>query len=772
MKNIDSYSHVRGESIYVDDIPVQEGTLYGVALGSPIAKAQLTGIDTSEAFIEGVKAILTSKDIPGKNQIGGILEDEELFVDKQISFIGQPIALIVAESEFIAREARRKISITYEEEIPILDPREAKEKGEFIVPPRTLLLGDTEKAFEQCDLIIEGKADSGGQEHLYIETQGSYVIPIENGGLKVFSSTQSVSLIQKTIAKVLDLPMHKVEVDTRRLGGAFGGKEDQATAWACMASLATFLLRIPVKVILHRFDDINMTGKRHPYTSDFKIGLLKEGKIIAYEVEFYQDAGAKSDLSPAILGRTLFHTQNSYAIPNIKTTAYSCRTNTLPNTAFRGFGGPQGMFVIESAIAKAAEMLGIDACEIQKKNLISNGDLFVYKQEANDTQAKSTWEEAEKLYNKEEIIASINEYNTNNHYLKKGLAFMPVCFGISFNKISMNKAASLVHVYQDGSVSVSTGAVEMGQGVNTRILQVPAEIFSIKPERVKVETTNTTRVANVSPTAASVGADMNGKATEQACNKILDRLKEVAAKELKETNIDLITFDNEKVCYNNVPTALTWDNLLSIALENRVDLSAHGYYATPTLTYNPEAERNIAFAYHAYGTAITVVTVDCLRGNCEIDGVYVVHDYGKPWNPVIDLGQTEGGIVQGIGWMTSEEVMYDEKGRLISNALSTYKVPDVYAVPKEIKVKFLERTEEEKLGLMGSKAVGEPPLMYGIGTYFAIRNAIKVFNPAYDMPYEAPMTPERVLFGLYGKIDLEPKKEESTNNEKIVQSID
>jgi xanthine dehydrogenase large subunit len=336
----------------------------------------------------------------------------------------------------------------------------------------------------------------------------------------------------------------------------------------------------------------------------------------------------------------------------------------------------------------------------------------------------------------------------------------------------MNKAASLVHVYQDGSVSVSTGAVEMGQGVNTRILQVPVEIFSIKPERVKVETTNTTRVANVSPTAASVGADMNGKATEQACNKILDRLKEVAAKELKETNIDLITFDNEKVCYNNVPTALTWDNLLSIALENRVDLSAHGYYATPTLTYNPEAERNIAFAYHAYGTAITVVTVDCLRGNCAIDGVYVVHDYGKHWNPVIDLGQTEGGIVQGIGWMTSEEVMYDEKGRLISNALSTYKVPDVYAVPKEIKVKFLERTEEEKLGLMGSKAVGEPPLMYGIGTYFAIRNAIKVFNPAYDMPYEAPMTPERVLFGLYGKIDLEPKKEESTNNEKIVQSID
>jgi len=324
----------------------------------------------------------------------------------------------------------------------------------------------------------------------------------------------------------------------------------------------------------------------------------------------------------------------------------------------------------------------------------------------------------------------------------------------------MNKAASLVHVYEDGSVSVSTGAVEMGQGVNTRILQVPAEIFSISPDKIKVETTNTTRVANVSPTAASVGADMNGKATEQACYIILDRLREVAAKELKESNTDLITIDNEIICHNNVPTALRWENLLKIALDNRVDLSAHGYYATPSLSYDPDAERNTAFAYHAYGTSITVVIVDCLRGNYEIDGVYVVHDYGKPWNPIIDLGQTEGGIVQGIGWMTSEEVMYDDKGRLMSNALSTYKVPDIYAVPKEIKIKFLERTEEEKLGLMGSKAIGEPPLMYGIGTYFAIRNAIKAFNPAYEMPYESPMTPERVLFGLYGNVDLVPKKKE------------
>ena len=758
MKNIDSFSHVRGESIYVDDIPLLEGTLFAVAFGSPIAKGHLTSIETSKAFIDGVKAIITFKDIPGKNQIGGIIKDEELFVEKQISFIGQPIAMIVAESEFIAREARRKISITYEEETPILDPREAKEKGEFIVPPRTLLLGDPEKAFDQCDFIIEGKVDSGGQEHLYIETQGSYVIPIENRALKVYSSTQSVSLVQKTIAEVLDLPMHKVEVDTRRLGGAFGGKEDQATAWACMASLATFILKTPVKMILHRFDDINMTGKRHPYSSDFKIGLTKAGKILAYEVEFFQDAGAKSDLSPAILGRTLFHAQSSYAIPNIKATAYSCRTNTLPNTAFRGFGGPQGMFVIESAISKSAEILGVDACEIQKKNLINNGDLFIYKQETKDPQARSTWKKAEKLYDKEKLIESINEFNSKNRYFKKGFAFMPVCFGISFNKISMNKAASLVHVYEDGSVSISTGAIEMGQGVNTRILQVPAEIFSINPDRIKVETTNTTRVANVSPTAASVGADMNGKATEQACNIILERLKEVAANELNQTNINVITIENEIVCHNHDPTAITWENLLSIALENRVDLSAHGYYATPNLIFDPNVERNTAFAYHAYGTAIIVVTVDCLRGNYEFDGVYVVHDYGKPWNPVIDLGQTEGGIVQGIGWMTSEEVIYDEKGRLTSNALSTYKVPDIYAVPKEIKVKFLERTEEEKLGLMGSKAIGEPPLMYGIGAYFAIRNAIKAFNPVSDMPYKAPMTPERVLFGLYGKIDLDPKK--------------
>jgi xanthine dehydrogenase large subunit len=756
MKNIDTYTHVRGESIYIDDLPVLNGTLYAAVFDSPVAHGKIISLDTAEAEkTKGVVKVFTANDIPGENQIGGIVPDEELLASTHVHFCGMPVALVVAGSEETARAAVKKIRVEIEELEVITDPRVAKEKGELIIPPRTFKLGDPDKAWQQCDHIFQGRADSNGQEHLYIETQGAYALPQENGAIKIYSSTQGPTAVQRTIARILNLPMHKIEVETTRLGGGFGGKEDQANAWGALCALAAHHLKRPVKYCLHRMEDMRMTGKRHPYSSDFKIGLNKDLKIVAYEVTFYQNAGAAADLSPAVMERTLFHCTNSYFIPNVKATAYSCRTNLPPNTAFRGFGGPQGMFVIESAIAKAADALGVPALEIQKRNLIQTGDEFPYGQKA-ESEAIACWTKAEELYDINRLKKEVDKFNAGNRWFKKGIAMMPVCFGISFTKTFMNQARSLVHVYTDGSVGISTAAVEMGQGVNTKVLQVAAKVFSLSPEKIKVQSTSTYRIANTSPTAASAAADLNGKATMMACEKILERLKQVAAEELK-TSVENIELKDEWVWVNGKKTELDWKNLAMTAHMKRVSLSELAHYAPPGIHFDPKKEKGHPFTYHVYGTAIITVTVDCLRGIYEFDSVKVVHDFGSSMNRIIDLGQCEGGIVQGIGWMTMEELLYDKNGRLMSNALSTYKVPDIYSVPQKITVHFLQ-TEKDNLAVFKSKAVGEPPLMYGIGAFFALRNAIKAFNPKADVKFDAPMTPEKVLMNLYPQPLPEDKK--------------
>ena len=748
MKNIDSYTHTRGESIYLDDIPMLNGTLFGAAYGSPLAHGKIRKLDLSAAEkMPGVQRIFTYKDIPGRNQVGGIIPDEPLLAEGHVHFVGMPVAFVVAETAEMAYAAVKKITINIDPLPIITDPREAKEKGELIVPPRTFKLGDTTAAWNDCAHIFEGTADTNGQEHLYIETQGAYTIPVENNCIKVYSSTQGPTAVQRHMADVLAIPMHRLEVDVTRLGGGFGGKEDQATMWAILCALATYHLKRPVKYCLHRMEDMLMTGKRHPYSSDFKIGLSSDLKIIAYEATFYQNAGAAADLSPAVLERTLFHCTNSYFVPNVNATAFSCRTNLPPNTAFRGFGGPQGMFVIESAINKAADALGVPAYEIQKRNLLKTGEEFPYGQKA-QSEAHKCWNKAVEKYEVDKLISEIEAFNSTNKLYKKGLAFMPVCFGISFTKTLMNQARALVHVYTDGSISVSTGAVEMGQGVNTKMLQVAATVFSVDPSKVKVHTTNTFRVANTSPSAASATADLNGKAVEMACNNILGRLKIVAADMLKVIDVEAIQILNNQVWNDDEQTNITWEQLVLTAYIKRVNLSEHSHYATPQINFDHSKEKGHPFAYHVYGTAITVVTVDCLRGTYEFDAVKLVHDFGASMNPIIDRGQIEGGLVQGIGWMTMEEIIYDKEGRLRSNALSTYKVPDIYSVPKVIDIEFLQ-TNTDSLAIFRSKAVGEPPLMYGIGAFFALRNAIKAFNPKADPAYAAPMTPEKVLMALY-----------------------
>lgn len=747
MKNIDSYTHLRGESVYVDDIPIIQGTLYAAVFDSPIAHGKIRSVDYTNAFqSKGVVRIFTSADIPGQNQIGGIIPDEPLFAELYVHFCGMPIAMIVADSESNAREAVRKIRIDIEELPAITDPREAKAKNELIIPPRTFDLGNTSAAWSQCAHIFEGRTDTNGQEHLYIETQGAYAVPIENGGIKIYSSTQGPTAVQRTAASVLNIGMHQLEVDTARLGGGFGGKEDQATTWAVLCALAAFHLNKPVKYCLHRMDDMRMTGKRHPYSSDFKIGLDADLKIIAYEATFFQNAGAAADLSPAVLERTLFHCTNSYFIPNVKAIAYSCRTHLPPNTAFRGFGGPQGMFVMEAAIAKAAEALGINASEIQKRNLLRTGDEFPYGQRA-DSEAGACWAKTVEVYSPDALRQEVDAFNASNLFHKKGLALMPICFGISFTKTRMNQARALVHVYTDGSIGVSTGAVEMGQGVNTKILQVAAKIFSINPSRIRILPSNTSRIANTSPSAASATADLNGKATEKACNKLLERIISVASTELGVPE-DQILIKNEKVLVNGQPSKLSWNDAVMLTYNHRISLSEHAHYTPPNIHFDYHTEKGHPFTYHVYGTAIVTATVDCIRGTYEVDSVKVVHDFGESMNATIDRGQVEGGIVQGIGWMTMEELLYDEKGKLRSNALSTYKVPDIYSVPKQIHIEWLD-TKKDNMAIFKSKAVGEPPLMYGIGAFFAIRNAIKAFNPNAIVPFSAPLTPEKVLMGMY-----------------------
>jgi len=667
--------------------------------------------------------------------------------------------VVVAVSPDVARRAMRKIKINIAELPVITDPRIAFQKRQIIGATRTFALGNVDNAWEKCDVVVEGSCDIGGQEHVYLETQRARAVPLEGNIIRIYSSTQSPTAVQRMAAKVLGVKNHRVEVEVKRIGGGFGGKEDQATPWSCMAALAAWCTKKPVELVLNRAEDIKMTGKRHPYKSDFKIGVTKDGKILAYEATHYQNSGASADLSPAVLERTLFHSTNSYFVPNVQVSAVCCRTNLPPFTAFRGFGGPQGMFVMESAISKAAETLGIPREEIQQKNLLHENDMFPYGQRTKNCNIRSTWDTAVKKHNLNKIKQKVENFNINHFEKKKGFALMPVSFGISFTSTFMNQASALVHVFTDGSVSVSSGGVEMGQGLSTNIIQIAAEAFGIRPGRIKFEPTNTTRTANMSPSAASATTVLNGNAAVLAVNQILNRLKLLAAKELNIPDQDKLSIEDEKVLYDGHDTGWNWDKLVQTAYVSRVGLSAHGFYATPNIYFDRMKEKGRPFAYHVFGTAIIEVTLDRLRGTYDIDSVKIVHDLGRPLNELIDLGQVEGGLAQGLGWMTVEDLQFNEKGEFLSNALASYKVPDVYFMPDDIEVTFLENVAEET-GPFGNKAVGEPPLMYGIGVFFALRYAMQSFRSAKEFDFRSPLTPERVLLQIYSDYveDLAGKK--------------
>lgn len=746
MKNRDIYAHVRGESRFIDDLLIPSGTLFAAVYTSTVAHGKILSLNLGRALQkEGIVAVLTAQDIPGENQIGGIIQDEPLLAEDEVHFIGQPIAIVVAKTKEKAREALKLIEVNYKELPPIFCPRQAASNGQLLSPSRTISSGNVKEAFSKSDYVITGTVESGGQEHIYLEMQGAVAIPRDNQTMKVYSSTQAPTAVQRIVARCLGLPMNAIEVDVKRLGGGFGGKEDQATPWAVMAAVAAQKLSAPVKLVLTRTEDMRFTGKRHPYSTDYTIGVMKDGRIMAFQVTFYQNGGAANDLSPAVLERSLFHISGSYFIPNLEVTAYSCRTNLPPFTAFRGFGGPQAFFTIESAIHKAAETLGLPVAQVQKTNLLRENDSFHYGMKVKDCRATRVWEELHEKYNVAQHYDEIDAFNESHPLQKKGIAIMPICFGISFTSTFLNQAGALAHVYTDGSVRISTGAIEMGQNVNRKILMVAAQTMGLSEEYIFIDSTNTSRVANTSPTAASTGADMNGMAAVLACEKIQERLMKFAMKEynLKSKNLRI---KGDFLWNGKKKTDISWKKLVNDAYMNRLNLSAYAHYATPDISYDKKKEQGKPFAYHVYGAALTEVTLDCVRGTYHVDSVKIVHDAGRSLSPKIDRGQVEGALVQGIGWSTIEELLY-ANGRLVSDTLTTYKVPDIHSVP-EIDVLFLENADNPK-AVMYSKAVGEPPFMYGIGTYFALLAAMKAYEPRAESIYSIPMTSEKVFIFLH-----------------------
>jgi xanthine dehydrogenase large subunit len=728
--SLDAAQHTRGESVFIDDLPEPRGTLFGALLTSPIAHGTMLALDTrAAANAPGVRRIFTAKDVPGQNQIGAIVPDEPLFAEDGLHHVGQPIALVVATSPEAARAARALIELDCEALEPVVGPREAAARGQLLVPSRTLHHhdDDLEAVFAACSTVVSGASSTGGQEHLYLETQAALALPLEGGRLRIHAGTQGPTAVQRICARVLGLPMSAIEVEVRRLGGGFGGKEDQATPWATFAGLAARALGCPVKVVLTREEDMVFTGKRHPYEADWRLGLDADGKIQAFEATLFQNGGASADLSPAILERSLFHATNSYRVPHARITAHSCRTNLPPFTAFRGFGGPQGMFVIESALAHAAERIGIEREELQARNLLKDGDTFPYGQLATECHAERSFHELAETFDLAGRRAGVRAFNKTSARHKRGLAVMPITFGISFTNKMMNQAGALVHIYSDGSVHVATGAVEMGQGVTMKLRHIAALTLGCEPERVTVAATSTTTVANTSPTAASSGADLNGMAVRLACESLRARLDGVL---VEQPDLD-------------------WGALIETAFMARVWLSAGAHYATPRIDYDKEAETGSPFAYHVFGAALCEATVDCLTGTYTLDVVKIVHDAGKSLAPLVDQGQVEGALAQGIGWLTLEELAFAPDGRLLSNALATYKAPDIHSMPRDVEVRFLEDAANPH-AVLGSKGIGEPPLMYGMAAYFAIREAALAFRPEAGELLDAPLTPERLLLFLHG----------------------
>ncbi|XP_055492323.1 LOW QUALITY PROTEIN: xanthine dehydrogenase/oxidase-like [Leucoraja erinacea] len=727
LPHLSSFQQATGEAIYCDDLPRLERELYLALVTSTEAHAQISSIDSSQALqMAGVTCFLTAKDIPGSNVTGHIAMDETVFADGVVTCVGHLIGAVVADTEAHAQRAAKAVKVTYTKLEPIITIQEAISHSSYHIPPLKLESGDIESGFEQADDIIEGEMHVGGQEHFYLETQCTVAVPRgEDGEMEIFSSTQAPSQTQILVAKALGVPANRIVCRVKRLGGGFGGKASRSTLLATVVAVAAHKTKCPVRCALSRDVDMLVTGGRNPFLGRYKVGFLKSGKIVAVDLTLYCNAGNSLDLSSSILTVALFHMSNAYNIPNIRGVGHVCKTNLPSNTAFRGFGGPQGMLIAETWMDAVIRKSGLPADQVRRLNLYKEGDITHFSQKMEDVNIGKCWDECVESSSYHSRRKAVDEFNRQHRWKKRGLALIPTMFGISFSQTFFNQAAALVHIYTDGSVLLTHGGTEMGQGLHTKMVQVASKVLGIPVSRIYICETSTNTVPNTSPTAASVSSDMNGMAIKIACQTLLERLEP-----FKSAN----------------PTG-SWEQWVSSAYMGRVGLSATGFYRTPDLNHNWKENRGRPYNYFTYGVASSEVEVDCLTGDHKNLRTDIVMDVGLSLNPAVDIGQVEGAFAQGLGLFTLEELRYSPDGVLYTRGPGTYKIPAAGDIPARLNVSLLREAPNKK-AIYSSKAVGEPPLFLAASIFFAIKDAVAATRTGAGVtePFrlDSPATPDRI----------------------------
>ncbi|TDR04369.1 xanthine dehydrogenase molybdenum binding subunit apoprotein [Paraburkholderia silvatlantica] len=749
-------AHVSGEARYTDDIPELHGTVHAALGLARHAHARIVALDLERVrSAPGVLAVLTAADIPGENDCGPVVHDDPVLASEVVHYLGQPVFAVIATSHELARRAAALAAsedvVRYAPLEPVLSIEEARTRRHYVLPPLRLVRGAPDAALAAAPHRLAGTFAVGGQEQFYLEGQVAYALPQEQTGMLVYSSTQHPSEMQQVVAHLLGWPAHRVACECRRMGGGFGGKESQSALFACIAALAAHTLQRPVKLRADRDDDFMITGKRHDARYTYEAGYDDEGRLLGARVEIALRAGYSADLSGAVATRAVCHFDNAYFLPDVEIVALCCKTNTQSNTAFRGFGGPQGALVMEVMLDEIARALGRDPLDVRRANYYGIGerDVTPYGQRVEDNVLAPLTDELLASSRYHERRAAIAAYNRTSPVLKRGLALTPVKFGISFNVPHLNQAGALVHVYRDGSVLVNHGGTEMGQGLNTKVAQVVAGTLGLPLARVRVSAADTSKVANTSATAASTGSDLNGKAAEDAALTIRARLAAFAAAQYGGAAED-VAFEAGHVRANG--EAIAFGELVELAYMKRVQLWSDGFYATPKVHWDARTLTGHPFYYFAYGAAVSEVIVDTLTGEWKLVRADVLHDAGQSINPAIDLGQVEGGFIQGMGWLTTEELWWNRDGRLMTHAPSTYKIPAVSDTPEAFNVRLYRSGGNDNVEptVFRSKAVGEPPLLLPFSVFLAIRDAVGAAVPEAReaAPLRAPATPEAILDAL------------------------
>ena len=740
--------HVSGHAIYTDDIKEPYGTLHGAIGCSKKAHAIIKKIDLSEVWkSEGVISIIGHNDIPGRNDVGPVFDGDPIFPSKKVEYYGQPLFAVAATSTELARRAVIKAKISYKDLKPIVTIQEALSKKKFIFKGKKIKRGNPSEKISKSKNYLKGNFTTGSQEHFYLEGQVAFVIPKEDSDLLVYSSTQHPSETQQIIAKMLNQKSNTITVIVRRIGGGFGGKETNFLTSSICALLANKTKK-PVKLRLDRDDDIIITGKRHDFYSEYEVGFNNLGIIEGVKIKLASRCGMSPDLSLAINERALLHIDNAYYLSNVEVQNYLCKTNTATSTAFRGFGGNQGMMAIENIIDNISRYLKKDPCEVRKRNFYKNKNKNIthYGMKIEDNVINEIFNRLIKKSNYKKRYFKIKKFNLNNKYLKKGLAITPVKFGISFTTIHLNQAGALVHVYTDGSVHLNHGGIEMGQGTNTKIAQLVANEFGLSFNKVKISSTNTSKVPNTSASAASSTTDLNGAAALNAVSKIKQNLEKFI-KSKYNISANKVVYEKGIIKFKN--KSFNFEKIIKEAYLNRISLSSSGFYSTPKINFNKKTFMGRPFLYFCYGAAVTEVTVDALTGENIIDRVDILHDAGKAINPALELGQIEGGFVQGQGWLTMEEVNWNSNGQITTFSPSTYKIPAVSDVPRKFNVEIFKQGKNKEKVVNKAKTTGEPPLMLAMSVFYAIKDAIASVGKYKIIPIlDAPATPEKILMSL------------------------